>query len=117
MRYQQYRLAKRNGEIVHQTRYVECITKLAHPRWQFWNWSTYKVDYDYSDWMDMPMIELFEWKQGDRVLVKQTAGFHKGAVGTVEFVEPSGKKVWVKRDGATNAAYFHIDELEPETKI
>ena len=50
--------------------------------------------------------------KGARVRAKQNAGFHKGAVGTVEFVEPAGGKVWVMRDGASSPVYYHEDELE-----
>lgn len=52
--------------------------------------------------------------RGDRVVANQTAGFHKGAHGTVEFVEPSGKKVWVLRDHASTPVYYHPDELDFE---
>jgi len=50
--------------------------------------------------------------KGARVRVKMTAGFHKGAVGTVEFVEPASGKVWVIRDHAGSALWWHEDELE-----
>lgn len=52
--------------------------------------------------------------RGDRVVANQNAGFHKGAHGVVEFVEPSGKKVWVLRDHATTPVYYHPDELDFE---
>ena len=58
MRYQQYRIAKRNGEIVQQCRYATSSTKNKYPWWQFWNWSIYEVSYDYTEWEDIPMVEL-----------------------------------------------------------
>lgn len=55
-----------------------------------------------------------QFARGDRVVANQTAGFHKGAHGTVEFVEPSGQKVWVLRDHASTPVYYHPDELDFE---
>ena len=52
------------------------------------------------------------FKRGDRVKVKQTAGFHKGASGVVEFVEPSGEKIWVTRDGASSPVFYYGEELD-----
>lgn len=48
---------------------------------------------------------------GDRVQATMNAGFHKGAKGTVRFVEPSYEKVWVLRDGASSPVFYHPDEL------
>ena len=56
--------------------------------------------------------EPISFKRGDRVKVKQTAGFHKGASGVVEFVEPSGEKIWVTRDGASRPVFYYGEELE-----
>ena len=52
--------------------------------------------------------------RGDRVRATMNAGFHKGACGVVEFVEPSYNRVWVLRDHATTPVYYHPDELEFE---
>jgi hypothetical protein len=51
-------------------------------------------------------------KRGDRVKVNETSGFNKGAVGTVEFVEPNGKQIWVLRDGSSSPCFFHPNELD-----
>lgn len=51
--------------------------------------------------------------RGDRVFATHKAGFHKGAHGVVEFVEPTGK-VWVLRDGASGPVYYMPDELDHE---
>jgi hypothetical protein len=56
--------------------------------------------------------EPISFKRGDRVKVKQTAGFHKGASGVVEFVEPSGEKIWVTRDGASSPVFYYGEELD-----
>jgi len=114
MNYTQYRLAKRDNKIVMQSRGMNVITKPAWRWWQLWKLGEYELTREYDVWIDEPMIDLYEWKKGDRVRATNNAGFHKGAVGTVEFVEPSGKKVWVKRDGSTNAVYYHPEELVPE---
>lgn len=53
------------------------------------------------------------FSRGDRVVVKRTAGFHKGAHGVVEYTAPDGR-VWVLRDGADTAVYYDADELEHE---
>lgn len=45
-------------------------------------------------------------------VVQVIAGFNVGARGVVEFVEPSGQKVWVLRNGASNPVYYHPDELQ-----
>ena len=44
--------------------------------------------------------------------VKVIAGFNVGATGVVEFVEPSGKKIWVLRDGASTPVFYHPSELQ-----
>lgn len=49
---------------------------------------------------------------GDRVKANQTAGFHKGAEGVVQFVEPSYEKVWVLRDGSSGPVFYHPSELD-----
>ena len=55
---------------------------------------------------------------GDRVIVNQTSGFHKGATGVVSFVEPQARlgeqdgRVWVFRDGSNRDVYFHLRELD-----
>lgn len=50
-------------------------------------------------------------KVGDRVQVNSMAGFHKGARGVVQFVEPSYDNVWVLRDGASSPVSYHPSEL------
>jgi hypothetical protein len=51
---------------------------------------------------------------GIRVRVNQTSGFHRGARGVVVFVEPTGIRAWVLRDGDSSAKYFWRTELDPE---
>ena len=51
-------------------------------------------------------------KRGDRVKVNEKSGFNKGAVGTVEFVEPNGEKIWVYRDGSSEPCFFYTTELD-----
>lgn len=55
------------------------------------------------------------FKQGDRVRATQNAGFHRGAIGTIEFAEPNGHKVWVLRDGSGGPCWYYADELEHYT--
>lgn len=43
--------------------------------------------------------------------VKVIAGFSVGARGVVEFVEPSGEKIWVLRDNASTAVFYRPEEL------
>lgn len=64
--------------------------------------------------IDQTGVYKIPFVRGDRVVANQNAGFHKGAHGVVEFVEPSGKKVWVLRDHATTPVYYHPDELDFE---
>lgn len=49
-------------------------------------------------------------RRGHRV--KVVAGFNVGAHGVVEFVEPSGEKIWVLRDGASTPVFYHPKELQ-----
>jgi hypothetical protein len=51
-----------------------------------------------------------EWKRGDRVKGSATCGFNASMVGTVQYVEPSGK-VWVRRDGSSSDVYYFPNEL------
>ncbi len=44
--------------------------------------------------------------------VRVVAGFNVGARGIVEFVEPSGEKIWVLRDGASTPVFYHPSELQ-----
>lgn len=57
------------------------------------------------------------FKRGDRVAVKYTAGFHKGAHGVIEFVEPTYTRIWVLRDGSSTPVYYSPDELEYEAYV
>jgi hypothetical protein len=58
--YKQYRLAKRNGEIVQQERLVTADTKRVYPVWQFWHWGLYEVTYNYGEWKDIPFADADE---------------------------------------------------------
>lgn len=44
--------------------------------------------------------------------VKVIAGFNVGAKGVVEFVEPSGEKIWVLRDYTCTPVFYHPKELQ-----
>lgn len=52
-------------------------------------------------------------RPGTRVVAAKTAGFHRGAHGTVSYHAPDGR-VWVRRDGATDDCYYMAEELELE---
>lgn len=56
--------------------------------------------------IDVP--EVFE--PGQRVVVRETAGFSRGAHGVVKYQTPD-RKVWVRRDYASSDAFFYPDEL------
>lgn len=51
-------------------------------------------------------------KVGDHVRVNSIAGFHRGARGVVQFVEPSYDNIWVLRDGASSPVSYHPSELD-----
>lgn len=66
---------------------------------------------------------VHDYEAGDRVKVRQTAGFHKGAHGSVTSVEPGGYQrmypdgppydlVWVERDGAGSSVWYLPQELD-----
>ena len=53
MRYKQYRLAKRNGELVQQIRTMEIIiTNKWYKPWAF------EKRIEYSEWVDIPILEV-----------------------------------------------------------
>lgn len=106
MRTVQYRLARRDGELVQQRRYVTSTTK--NKWWKPWE---YHVEYNEGEWVDFPIPEFHTLRVGDRVKVKNTAGFHKGATGEINFIEPLGR-VWVTRDNSGSPVYYDTDELE-----
>lgn len=58
---------------------------------------------------------------GDRVLANDKAGFHQGARGTVQFVEPGFDyekcKVWILRDGSTSPVFYLPFELDVTLKV
>lgn len=58
MRYQQFRIAKRNGEIIQQRRYVHVTTKSLFKWWQFWKWAKYECEYEYEPWEDLPIVNV-----------------------------------------------------------
>lgn len=100
----QYRLIKRDGELVQQRREFWVINK---SKW----WKPWEAHYeiDGSDWFDTPIVEYKSLRKGDRV--KVVDGFNVGATGEIEFIEPRGT-VWVLRDGSTKPVYYTKDELE-----
>lgn len=52
-------------------------------------------------------------RAGDRVRANQGAGFHRGARGVVDRVDPGGL-LWVIRDGASSPVFYHLHELDLE---
>lgn len=58
MHYIQYRLAKRNGEIVMQKRNVTTTTKNLFKWYQFWKWGLFEIEREYTEWVDEPFIEV-----------------------------------------------------------
>ena len=103
----EFRLARRDGELIQQRRTITSIT--TNKCW--WKPWLYEVEYTYGPWVDVPIKELHTFKIGDRVNVLMTAGFHKGATGVVEYITPDGRH-WVLRDGASTPVYYDADELE-----
>ncbi len=53
MRYKQWRLAKRDGEIVQQCRTV--IVTTTNKWYKPWE---YQSHYEYGEWEDVPLVEL-----------------------------------------------------------
>lgn len=53
-----------------------------------------------------------KFKPGVRVQANQSAGFNRGACGTVEYLEPNHLRVWVLRDGAESACFYFPKELD-----
>jgi hypothetical protein len=53
MTYYQWRLAKRNGEIVQQRRIIKTTTK--NKWWKPWE---YSVEYDHGEWEDVEMVAI-----------------------------------------------------------
>jgi hypothetical protein len=107
MRYEQLRLVKKDGELIQQ---VRTVTSTVKNKW--WKPWVYEVEYDHSEWVDQPIPEIHTLRVNDRVKVKQTAGFHKGATGVINFIEPRGTRIWVTRDNSGSPVYYHPDELE-----
>lgn len=62
MMYKQYRIAKRDGEIIQQVRTVKTTT--TNKWWKPWE---YLVEREYSDWVDIPIVELHSSSLDDRV--------------------------------------------------
>lgn len=59
-------------------------------------------------------VKVFRpFEKGDRVVANQKAGFHRGAHGVIEYITPSSE-IWVLRDGAGSAVYYHAIELDFE---
>jgi hypothetical protein len=109
-----YRLVTRDGVLTAQYRIAHSQIKSNWKWWQIHRWNTYKVETTYGEWIDLPIREIgIGFKVGDRVVATQDAGFHKGAHGVIEYIDPSGKH-WVMRDGASKAVYYMAGELEHE---
>ena len=100
----QYRIVHRDGEITQQRRIVTLSIKGFFRPY---------IDYTFGEWVDVPILKTYKLRVGDRVRVNETAGFHRGCVGTINFIEPSGK-VWLTRDNSDSPVYYHPDELDLE---
>jgi hypothetical protein len=57
MTYTQYRLAKRDGKIVQQSRKLTVETARTYPLWKFWNWGIHDAIYTYGEWEDIPFAD------------------------------------------------------------
>ena len=58
MTYTQYRIAKRNGDIIVQSRKVVIgNSRRMQPWWKFWNWD-YSYDKEYGEWVDVEIPEV-----------------------------------------------------------
>ena len=53
------------------------------------------------------------FSKGNRIVVRDTAGFHRGARGVIEFVEQNGR-CHVLRDGASATVFYDPSELKLE---
>lgn len=53
------------------------------------------------------------FKEGMRVVAKNTAGFHAGVHGVIKTIE---LRIWVLRDGAKSLVYYDESELEIEVQ-
>jgi dCMP deaminase len=62
------------------------------------------------------MIDSKNFSIGNRVIVNETAGFHRGARGEIKFIEPSGQTIWVHRDGSSSLVYYRPNELDLDTR-
>jgi len=58
--YKQYRLAKRNGEIVQQVRWMTVETKNDMPFWKFWTIGEVEMITKYGEWKDIPFADADE---------------------------------------------------------
>ena len=56
--YKQFRIAKRNGEIIQQQRTVVVVCLHQHPFWKFWKWGIYESTYNYCEWKDIPIVNV-----------------------------------------------------------
>lgn len=58
MKYTQYRIAKRSGEIILQARRVTLgDSRRVHPWWKIWNWE-FTYDKEYTEWIDVEIPEV-----------------------------------------------------------
>ena len=71
MTYYQWRLAKRNGEIVQQRRLITSKTK--NKWWKPWE---YAVEYDHGEWEDVEMVVIQAVLYGGRICAKSVFGVY-----------------------------------------
>jgi len=53
IKYTQYRLAKRNGEIIQQVR-----TIISHTKNKWYKPWEYHIEYEHGEWEDIPIVEV-----------------------------------------------------------
>jgi len=100
----QYRMIKRDGELVQQQREIWIVDNSKW--WKPWERN---IEIDHSIWFDTPIPEYHTLRVGDRV--KVIAGFNVGACGEIQFIEPR-EKIWVLRDNTKSPMFYIRDELE-----
>lgn len=70
-----------------------------------------------ADPVKEPEATPMRFDRGRRVVALDTAGFHRGARGSVSFQEPGpGGRVWVLRDGAGSEVFYYPHELAADTE-
>jgi hypothetical protein len=53
----------------------------------------------------------------NRRVIASRSSFAQNSRGVVEFQEPLGGRVWVRRDGSSSPSWFYADELDYEVPV